>query len=251
MDNGKVAIITGGSRGIGRSAALQLAQRGVGVILSFKSNAGAAEAVVNEIKKSGGRAAALKLDLTDIQSFDDFAKKVLQTLEQTWNRKTFDYLVNNGGSAQRTPIANTTEEEFDKLTKEHFKGPFFLTQKLLPLMTDGGHLINISSALTRHTHNAGVATYAALKSALEVMTYYVAHEFSPRRIRANVVAPGALDTEFGGGRTDQVRKMIAERTMLGRIGEADDIGPLIASLLSDDNRWVNAQRIEATGGLLL
>lgn len=251
MEKGKVAVITGGSRGIGRSTALQLAQRGVGVILTYKTGAQEAEAAVAEIKEKNGKAVALPLDLTNIESFDDFAKAVSQSLKKEWNRETFDYLVNNGGSAQRTPIANTTEEEFDKLTKEHFKGPFFLTQKLIPLMADGGHVINISSALTRFTHNAGVATYAALKSALEVFTMYIAHEFAPRRIRANIVAPGALDTEFGGGRTDMVRKMIAERTMLGRIGDADDIGLLIAGLLSEDSRWVNAQRIEATGGLLV
>jgi NAD(P)-dependent dehydrogenase (short-subunit alcohol dehydrogenase family) len=176
---------------------------------------------------------------------------VTGALENEWKRTSFDYLVNNAGGAQRTPIANTTEEEFDRLVNEHFKGPFFLTQKLIPLMADGGHIINISSALTRMTHNAGVATYAALKSALEVFTNYVAREYASRKIRANVVAPGALDTQFGGGRTDEVRKMIADHTLSGRIGQADDIGSLIASMFSDDNRWVNGQRIEATGGIMI
>ena len=249
MDRAKVAIITGGSRGIGRSAALRLAQRGVGIILTFNAHAEEGEAVVTKIKKGGGKAIALQLDLTKVSTFDHFVQRVSKSLEKEWNQKTFDYLVNNGGSAQRTPIASTTEEEFDKLTNEHFKGPFFLTQKLLTVMADGGHVINISSGLTRLTHNAGVATYAALKGALEVFTRYLASEYASRKIRANIVAPGALDTQFGGGRTDQVRQMIAEHTLMGRIGEADDIGVLIAGLLSEDSRWVNGQRIEATGGL--
>jgi NAD(P)-dependent dehydrogenase (short-subunit alcohol dehydrogenase family) len=244
----KIAIITGGSRGIGKSTALNLAKRGVGVILTYNSHAEEAEAVVADVKKNGGKAAALKLDVTRVKSFEDFAAQVSQTLDEDFSQKTFDYLVNNAGIAQRTLIKEVTEEQFDELVDVHFKGVFFLTQKLIPLMSDGGHVIFVSSALTRLTSGAGVAVYAAAKGAIEVITRYFASEYAKRKIRANCVAPGALDTDFGGGRTDELRKFIGEHTLLGRIGLADDIGPLIAVLLSDDSHWVNAQRIEATGG---
>jgi NAD(P)-dependent dehydrogenase (short-subunit alcohol dehydrogenase family) len=243
----KVAIITGGNRGIGKSAALNLASRGVGVILTYNSHSEEAAVAVSEIEKLGGKAVALKLDVGKIGTFDEFAAQVSQTLASTWQRTTFDYLVNNAGIAQRTPIAKATEQQFDELVNVHFKGVFFLTQKLLPLMADGGHVIFVSSGLTRFSTPVGVAVYAALKGAVEVLTRYVAVEYSSRKIRANCVAPGALDTEFGGGRTDEQRKMIGEHSLSGRIGLADDIGPLIAVLLSEDCRWVNGQRIEATG----
>lgn len=244
----KIAIITGGGRGVGKSTALNLARRGVGVILTYNSHPEEAEAVVSEIKKDGGEAVALKLDVTKVKSFEDFAAQVSRILEKEWGRQTFDYLVNNAGIAQRALIKDVTEEQFDELVQVHFKGVFFLTQRLIPLMADGGHVIFISSGLTRFTH-AGVALYAAVKGAIEVITKYVAREFAERKIRANCVAPGALDTDFGGGRTDEQRKAIGEQTLLGRIGESEDIGPLIAALLSDDSRWVNAQRIEASGGM--
>ncbi len=245
----KIAIVTGGNRGIGKSTALNLAKRGVGVILTYNSHAEEAEAVVSEIKQSGGKAVALQLDVTKVKSFDDFTIQVSSALEAEWNQKTFDYLINNAGTAQRTLIKDVTEDQFDELVQVHFKGVFFLTQKLLTLMAHGGHVIFVSSGLTRVTYPTGVAVYAAVKGATEVLTRYVAREYSDRKIRANCVAPGALDTDFGGGRTDEQRKMIGDNTLLGRIGQADDIGPLIASLLSDDNRWVNAQRIEASGGM--
>jgi NAD(P)-dependent dehydrogenase (short-subunit alcohol dehydrogenase family) len=245
----KIAIITGGSRGVGRSTALDLAKRGVGVILTYHSHPQEAEAVVSEIKKNGGKAVALKLDVTRVKSFEDFAAQVSRTLEEIWNQKTFDYLVNNAGIAQRTLIKDVSEEQFDELVDIHFKGVFFLTQKLIPLMSDGGQVIFVSSALTRVSSGAGVAVYAAAKGAIEVMTRYIAFEYAKRRIRANCVAPGALDTDFGGGRTDEQRKFIGEHTLLGRIGLADDIGAVMALLLSDDSHWVNAQRIEATGGI--
>ncbi len=247
----KIAIITGGSRGIGKSAALNVAKRGNGVILTWNSHSEEAEAVVAEIKKNGGKAVALKLDVTQTAGFNDFASLIEQTLQKEWNQKTFDYLVNNAGTAQRTLIKDTTEEQFDQLTQVHFKGPFFLTQKLIPLMADGGHIINISTGLSRFTNLAGVATYASLKGAMEVFTRYLAAEYAPRRIRANTVAPGAIDTNFAGPnkRSDEQKKMIASHTALGRCGEAEDIGLLIAALLSEDSRWVNAQRIEASGGM--
>lgn len=245
----KIALITGGNRGVGKSAALTLAKRGVGIILTYNSHSEEAAAVVSEINAAGGKAVALRLDVANVASFDGFTAQVFQALEKEWGRKTFDYLVNNAGTAQRTPIKDVTEEQFDALVDVHFKGAFFLTQRLMVLIADGGHVVFVSSALTRLTYPAGVAVYAAVKGAIEVMTRYVAAEFAHRKIRANCVAPGALDTEFAGGRTDEQRKMIGEHTLLGRIGMAEDIGPLIAALLSDDSRWVNGQRLEATGGL--
>jgi len=245
----KIALITGGNRGIGKSAALSLAQRGVGVVITYNSNAQEADTVVANIKKNGGKAAALKLDISKVSTFNDFAAQLSQTLEKEWQQKTFDYLVNNAGIAQRTPIKDVTEAMFDELVNVHFKGVFFLTQKLLPLVADGGHLVFLSSGLTRFTHPSGVSVYAAVKGAVEVLTRYFAVEFASRKIRANCIAPGALDTDFGGGRTDEQRKAIGQHTLLGRIGKAEDIGPLIAAVLSDDCAWLNAQRIEASGGM--
>ena len=244
----KIAIVTGGNRGIGRSTAMSLANKGVGVILTYNNNAAEADAVVEEIKAANGKALALQLDITKVESFNHFTAKVSTALEKEWGQKTFDYLINNAGNAQRTLIKDVTEDMFDELVHVHFKGVFFLTQKLLTMMADEGHVIFVSSGLTRMTY-PGVAVYAAVKGAIEVLTKYVAQEYSSRKIRANCVAPGAIDTDFGGGKTDEQRKMIGEHTLLGRVGLADDIGPLIASLLSDDNRWVNAQRIEASGGM--
>ena len=244
----KIAIITGGSRGIGKSTALNLAKHGIGIVFTFNKHPQEAETVVSEIKKIGGKAVALQLDVVKVKSFEGFVAQVSQALKKEWNQTTFDYLVNNAGNAQRTLIKDVSEEQFDELVNVHFKGVFFLTQRLIPLMNDGGHVIFISSGLTRVTRPAGVAVYAAVKGAIEVMTRYVAVEFAHRKIRANCVAPGALDTDFGGGRTDEQRKMIGEHTLLGRIGKAEDIGPIIASLLSQDNQWINAQRIEASGG---
>ncbi len=246
----KVAVITGGSRGVGKNIALQTASRGTGVILTFNSKKENADAVVSEIRKNGGKAAALQLDVTQTATFSDFAGQIEKTLENNWNQKTFDYLVNNAGTSQRTLIKDTTEEEFDHLVEVHFKGPFFLTQKLVPMMNAGGQIINISTGLTRFAH-PGVATYAAVKAAIETITIYLAKEFADKQIRANVIAPGALDTDFGGGRTDEARKILGSVTALGRIGIAEDIGLFVAAMLSEDSRWVNAQRIEVTGGMYI
>jgi NAD(P)-dependent dehydrogenase (short-subunit alcohol dehydrogenase family) len=246
----KIAIITGGNRGIGKSAAINVAKRGVGVILTYNSHPDEAQGVAAEINKAGGKAVALKLDVSKSSTFGDFAKLVGRTLQKEWNQKTFDYLVNNAGIAQRTLIKDLSEEEFDRLVNVHFKGPVFLTQKLLPLMADGGHVVNISSGLTRFT-TPGVSVYASVKGAMEVFTMYVARECADRKIRCNIVAPGALDTDFGGGRTDEVRKHLGAATAMGRIGLADDLGPVIAALLSEDFNWVDAQRIEASGGMHL
>jgi len=246
----KIALITGGSRGLGKSMATHVAARGTGVIITYNSHPEEAEAVVAAITKAGGKAAALKLNVADTTAFDGFASTLKDAL-QKWGRTSFDYLVNNAGTAQRTPIKDTSEEQFDQLMQVHCKGPFFLTQKLIPLMEDGGHIINISSGLTRFTNMAGVATYAAMKGAMEVYTMYFAREYAHRKIRVNTVAPGAIDTQFAGpnGRSEEQKKMLAEMTALARCGEADDIGLLVAGLLSEDSRWVNAQRIEASGGM--
>ena len=246
----KIAMITGGSRGIGKSAALSVAKRGTGVILTYNTHPEEAEAVVNEINKQGGRAAALKLDVGHASTFDEFASQVKKTLQAEWNQKTFDYLVNNAGIAQRTLIKDLTVEQFDQQVNIHLKGPVFLTQKLLPIMNDGGHIINVSSGLTRFTY-PGVSVYASVKGAMEVFTMYLARELGERKIRSNIVAPGALDTDFGGGRTDEDRKHLASASVLNRIGQAEDIGILIASMLSEDFRWVDGQRIEASGGVHL
>ena len=249
----KVAIITGGSRGIGKSAALHTAARGVAVIITYNSHPEEAKGVVTEIKAAGGKAAAVKLDVTDTSSFSDFAQQVSQILENEWGLTAFDYLVNNAGTAQRTLIKDTTEEQFDQLMNVHCKGPFFLTQKLLPLMNDGGQVINISTALTRIAGLHGTATYAAMKGAMEVYTRYLAKEYAERKIRVNTLAPGAIDTQFAGPnkRSEEEKKAIGSHTALGRCGEADDIGLILAALLSEDSRWVNGQRIEALGGMVL
>jgi len=243
----KVAIITGASRGVGKSAAINVAKRGAGVILTYNSHADEAAAVVDEIKRNGGQAVALQLDVTQTASFDNFVQQVSATLAKEWNQQTFDYLVNNAGIAQRTLIKDLTEDQFDQLVQVHFKGPVFLTQKLIPLMADGGHIVYISSGLTQHTY-PGTSIYGSVKGAMEVFTRFVAREFADRKIRCNIVAPGALDTDFGGGRTDEMRKHLAAATAMGRVGQAEDIGLLIAALLSDDFRWVDGERIAAGGG---
>lgn len=247
----KILLVTGGSRGIGKSIALNAAKRGIGVILTYNSQAAQGEAVASEITRNGGKAVALQLDAANTASLSQFTNQVKQALKQEWNRESFDYLVNNAGIAQRTLIKDTTEEMFDQLVNVNFKGVFFLTQHLLPLMEDGGQIINISSGLARFAF-PGVAVYGALKAATEGLTRYFAKEYAARRIRVNSVAPGAIDTEFGGGKGDeQHRQQIASMTALGRLGDAEDVGLFVASLLSEDSRFVNAQRIEIGGGIMI
>ncbi len=253
MNNQKqqVLLVTGGSRGIGRSIAINAAKRGIGVILTYNNHPEEGEAVVHEINGSGGKAFALQLESANIGSFNVFVVSLSQLLKKEWNRENFDYLVNNAGIAQRTLIKDTTEEIFDELVNVNFKGVFFLTQKLIPLIADGGEIINISSGLARFAF-PGVAVYGALKSGIETLTRYFAKEFADRKIRVNTVAPGPIDTGFGGGKGDEEhRRQIANMTALGRLGEADDVGLFIVSLLSDNSRFVNAQRIEVGGGILI
>jgi NAD(P)-dependent dehydrogenase (short-subunit alcohol dehydrogenase family) len=250
-EHSTVVLVTGGSRGIGKSIALNAAKRGLGVILTYNNHQEQGEAVASEINSSGGHAIALKLDIADVASFNSFARQLAAVLEKDWHRGNFDYLVNNAGIAQRSLIRDTTEEIFDQLVNVNFKGVFFLTQKLIPLLADGGQVINISSGLARFAF-PGVAVYGALKAGVEGLTRYFAKEYAERKIRVNTIAPGAIDTEFGGGKGDEnQRRQIAGGTALGRLGNADDIGLFVASLLSDDSRFVNAQRIEVGGGIMI
>ncbi|GGA00982.1 SDR family NAD(P)-dependent oxidoreductase [Dyella caseinilytica] len=248
----KIAIVTGGSRGLGRNTVLNLARRGVDSIFTFNANQAEAEKVIGLVAETGRKAIALQLDTGDIGSFDAFVHHVRDALS-TWGAEHFDYLVNNAGTSNHTPFEQTTEAELDSLYNVHFKGVFFLTQKLLPLINDGGRIVNISSGLTR-VAVPGSSSYASMKGAVEVLTRYLAKELGPRRIVVNTVAPGAVATDFSGGMVrdnPEINKRVAEFTALGRAGLPDDIGPMIASLLSEDHRWVNAQRIEVSGGMLV
>jgi NAD(P)-dependent dehydrogenase (short-subunit alcohol dehydrogenase family) len=249
----RIAIITGANRGIGRSAALHLARDGVDVILSYRSHPEEADAVVDEIKQLGRSAVALQLDAGDIGSFDAFVAQVGEALQQTWGRDSFDFLINNGGMQITGSFADVREQDLDRLIAVHFKGVFFLTQKLLPLLADGGSIVNISSGLTRFTSPQRVA-YASVKGAVEVLTRYLADELGPRGIRVNTIAPGAIATDFGGALVrdnPEIAERIASITALKRTAVADDVGPAIASLLGDGNHWITGQRIEVSGGMHL
>jgi NAD(P)-dependent dehydrogenase (short-subunit alcohol dehydrogenase family) len=247
-----IAIVTGGSRGLGRSTVLNLAKRGVRSIFTYHSNRTEADKVVALAKEAGAQAIALQLDTGDVRQFDSFVGKVREGLS-TLGATRFDYLINNAGTSHHNSIEKTTEAEFDALFNVHLKGVFFLTQKLLPLINDGGRIVNLSSGLARFAI-PGAASYAAMKGAIEVLTRYMAKEFGPRRIAVNTVAPGAIQTDFSGGLVrdnPQVNKQIADATALGRPGLPEDIGPMIASLVSEEGRWINAQRIEVSGGMFL
>lgn len=252
MDN-KIAIITGGSRGLGKNMALSLARKNIGVILTYNSKKAEADEVVAQIEADGQNAVALQLDVSNSKAFTDFAEQVRQALTRKWQRDRFDFLVNNAGIGIHAPFAETSEEQFDQLVNIHLKGVFFLTQKLLPLIAEHGRIINISSGLTRFAL-PGYAAYAVMKGGVETLTKYLAKELGSRGIAVNTVAPGAIETDFGGGAVrdnEQINKFVAAQTALGRVGLPEDIGGVIASLLTDDNRWINAQRIEASGGMFI
>lgn len=249
----KINIITGGSRGLGRSMALHLADKGQDSIITYHSKKAEAEAVVKEIAAKGRQAVALQLDVSKAATFDSFVGDVRKALSNTWKAEHFDHLVNNAGTGVGVTIEQTSEAQFDEMMNIHVKAPYFLTQKLLPLMNDGGKIINVSSGLARFSFPSR-APYAIMKGAIEVFTRYLAKELGPRGISANTLAPGAIATDFGGGSTrdnPQVNAGIAAQTALGRVGLPDDIGALAAAMLSDDFRWVNGQRIEASGGFFL
>lgn len=245
-----VIVITGGSRGIGASAAEHAAGRGMGVILTYNQHPEAAEAVVRRIEQAGGKAVALQLDVADVGSFEIFREQVVAILEDKWATKTLAGLVNNAGYGLFNPLESVSEAQFDGLFNVHLKGPFFLTQTLLPLLEENASIVNLTSATTR-VATAGVAPYAAFKGGLEVLTRYMAKEFGDRRIRANAVSPGAIRTELGGGLNDEFEAMLAGQTALGRVGEPEDVARVIAMLLSQEGAWINAQSIEVAGGYII
>jgi NAD(P)-dependent dehydrogenase (short-subunit alcohol dehydrogenase family) len=248
-----IAIITGGSRGLGRSMALHLAERGIDIILTYRNQQTQAEEVVHEIENKGRKAVALALDVSHSETFAAFAGTAKAALEATWGRKDFDFLVNNAGIGINAPFMETREDQFDQVMNIHLKGPFFLSQKLLPFMRDGGRVLNISSGLTRFSM-PGYSAYASMKGAMEVLTRYMASELGPRRISVNILAPGAIETDFGGGQVrdnERLNAFVASNTALGRAGLPEDIGQAAAMLLSDESGWINGQRVEASGGMFI
>ena len=252
MSTNKIALVTGGSRGLGRDMALSLAKKGIDVILTYNSKKDEALAVVAEVKKAGQKAAALQLNAGNLKSFEAFYTQVKTTLKETFTTEHFDFLINNAGTALYAAFAETTEEQFDTALNIHYKGVFFLTQKALPLMNDGGRIINISSGLARFSF-PGSSAYGSMKGAVEVLTRYLAKELGSRQIAANVVAPGAIETDFGGGHVrdnKELNAQVAGMTALGRVGLPDDIGSVVAFLCTEDAKWINGQRIEVSGGIM-
>lgn len=253
MSTSKIALVTGGSRGLGKNMALSLARKGIDVILTYHSQQADAAAVVAEIEALGRRAVALQLDAANVASFPAFYGQVTAALKDTFGTDKFDFLINNAGTALYALFADTTEAQFDDMLNIHLKGPFFLTQQALPLLHDGGRIVNISSGLARFA-NPGSSAYASMKGAVEVLTRYQARELGARGIAVNTVAPGAIETDFGGGHVrdnQQVNDFLAAQTALGRVGQPDDIGGVVAFLCTDEARWVNAQRLEASGGMFI
>lgn len=252
MENkSKIALVTGGSRGLGKDMALKLAAKGLDVIITYNSKKDEAQKVVEQVEQAGQRAAALQLNTGNIKSFDAFFNQLKETLQQTFGTTTLDFLINNAGIAGNATVPETSEEMFDELMNVHFKGVYFFTQKALPLLNDGGGIVNISSGLARFSL-PGYSAYGSMKGAIEVLTRYLAKELGSRGIRANVVAPGAIATDFGGGHVRdnaQVNQMVSSVTALGRAGVAEDIGGVVAFLCTEDGRWINAQRIEVSGGM--
>ena len=249
----KTALITGGSRGLGRDMAINIAKKGIDVIITYNSNKQKADEVVKEIKSLGGKAAAFQLDTSNVKLFDEFLKNVTVYLNNLYGSPNFDFLINNAGTALYALFAETTEEQFDQALNIHYKEVFFLTQKSLPFINDGGRIINISSGLARFAL-PGSSAYGSLKGAVEVLTRYLAKELGPRGIAANVVAPGAIATDFGGGRTrdnKEINDRLKSVTALGRVGVAEDIGGVVAFLCTEEARWINGQRIEVSGGMNL
>jgi NAD(P)-dependent dehydrogenase (short-subunit alcohol dehydrogenase family) len=251
--NRKIALITGASRGLGKNAALHLAAQGVDIIGTYNSSTDEAQTLVSELEKLGARAVMLQLDVSRSDTFADFASRVERALQTTFKQSRFDFLINNAGVGLHVPFIETTVEQFDMLVNVHFKGPFFLTQQLFPLLNDGGRIINVYSGLARLSL-PGASAYAAMKGAMEVLTRYQAKELGTRQITVNILAPGAIETDFGGGSVRDnaaVNAMVANNTALGRAGLPDDIGGALALLLSPGANWINGQRIEASGGMFL
>ena len=251
LDN-KIALVTGGSRGLGRNTALQLARAGADIVLTYRTNKAEGEEVVREIEALGRRAVALPLDVSKVETFESFRDAFAQTLRETWQRDSFDFLVNNAGIDLAQPFGQVTTEAFDQLMNVHFRGTFFLTQTLAPLIAEGGRIICTSTGLTRFAI-PGYAAYASMKGALEVFIKYLAKELGPRKIRANIVAPGAIETDFTKEALAHagVEDFLKSQTALGRVGVPDDIGGVVTFLCSEEGRWLNAQRVEASGGMFL
>lgn len=246
----KIALVTGGSRGLGKNMALAIAKKGINVVLTYHSNKDEAEKVVSEIQSLGQKAVAFRLDTRNVSSFDPFIKQVTGHLQEKTGSPNFDFLINNAGTSLYVPIGEVTEEQLDDTVNIHYKGVFFLTQKSLRFLNDGGGIVNISTGLVRFAL-PNYSVYASMKGAIEVFTHYLAKELGPRKIRANSIAPGAIETDFGGGvvrDTKDLNDYIAGITALGRVGLPDDIGGVVAFLCTDDARWINAQRIEVSGG---
>jgi NAD(P)-dependent dehydrogenase (short-subunit alcohol dehydrogenase family) len=253
MMGNKIALVTGGSRGLGKNMALSLAQKGLDVVITYHSKKAEAEEVVNEIVKLGQKAVAIQLNVADVSGFDSFFQNTKTALQNTFGTDKIDFLINNAGVGVYESFAKTTEAQFDDMVNIHFKGAFFLTQKALDILNDGGGIVNISSGLARFSY-AGYAAYASMKGAIETLTKYQAQELGARKIRVNIVAPGAIETDFGGGAVrdnEQLNQQIASLTALGRVGLPDDIGSVVAFLCTEDSKWVNGQRIEVAGGIHL
>jgi len=249
----KIALVTGGSRGLGKNMALRLAEKGADVIITYQSQKEAADAVVKEIENFGKKAVALHLDVSDFNSLDPFLEEVKQTLQTKWNTTHFDFLVNNAGIGATIPFAEVTEEDFDRFMNIHFKSVYFLTQKSLPMLNDKGRIINISTGTTRFCV-PGYSVYASMKGAIETLTKYLAKDLGTRGITVNVIAPGPIETDFNNAaiRNNPERKaMLASTIALGRVGQAEDIGGVVAFLCSEDGGWITGQRIEASGGVSL
>ncbi|WP_132051345.1 SDR family NAD(P)-dependent oxidoreductase [Pseudocnuella soli] len=249
----RIALITGGSRGLGKDMALACARKGMDVVITYNQSAEGAQETIEAIKMFGGKAEALQLNVGDIGSFDGFLQLLQQTLQQNWGVQTFDYLVNNAGHGGTIPIAQMTEDAFDNFVNVHFKGVYFLTQKALNIMNDGGAVVNISTGTTRFCV-PGYSVYSSMKSAIETFTKYVAKEYGGRGIRCNVVAPGPIETDFNNAairNNPQMKGFLSSQSPLGRVGEANDIGGVVAFLCSEDAKWINGQRIEVSGGINL
>ncbi len=251
--NSKIALVTGGSRGLGKDMALKLAQKGHNVILTYHSRLDEAQKVITEIEKLGRKAIALQLDVADSASFDSFVQEIKVAVQANFQKDKIDYLVNNAGVGVHANFEETTLEQFDNMVNIHLKAPFFLTQKLLPIFNNGGGIVNIASGLTRFAFS-GYDAYAVMKGGVETLSKYQAKFLGERGIRVNIVAPGAIETDFGGGAVRDNKELndyIASLTALGRVGMPDDIGSVVAFLCSDEAKWVNGQRIEVSGGIFL
>jgi NAD(P)-dependent dehydrogenase (short-subunit alcohol dehydrogenase family) len=247
----KIALVTGGSRGLGKDMAISLAEKGIDVILTYRNNEEAAQETVKAIESRGRKAIALLLDMANLKTLDPFVQQVVASLQSKWNTGAFDFLINNAGIGGNVPFGEVTEEVFDEFLNVHFKGVYFLTQKLVPYINNGGRIINISTGTTRFT-NPGYSVYASMKGAVEVLTKYLAKELGPKGIRTNIVAPGPIETDFNNAtirNNPQLKERLSSLSPLNRVGVAEDIGPVVAFLCTEDAAWINGQRIEVSGGI--